>query len=469
MNDNGEKPELDQSFRDSVATIGDDGKRVWINPLKPKGKLYNYRTWFSYFCLLLLFGVPFIKLNGHPLLLLNVLERKFIIFGVVFWPQDFPLFGLAMLTFVVFIVLFTVIFGRLFCGWACPQTIFMEMVFRKIEYWIEGDSAYQKALNKMPWNAEKIRKKGLKYFIFFMISFLIANTFLSYLIGIDELYKIVTEPLSEHVGGFISIFIFTSVFFFVFSYLREQACIVVCPYGRLQGVLLDRNSIIVAYDYMRGEKRAKFKKNETRTAGDCVDCHLCVKVCPTGIDIRNGTQLECINCTACIDACDHMMESVHLPKGLIRYSSENQIEKRLPFKLTTRIVAYSGVLLVLLIGLFSALLLRSDVETTVLRTSGMLFQEQPGGKISNLYNFKIVNKTFDEKNLTFKLEDFEGEFKFVGDSDLTIEGQELREGEFFLIVDKKNIKKRSSKIKIGVYENGEKIETVKTKFLGKSF
>jgi polyferredoxin len=163
------------------------------------------------------------------------------------------------------------------------------------------------------------------------------------------------------------------------------------------------------------------------------------------------------------------MERIHLPKGLIRYTSENQIEKRLPFKLTTRIVAYSGVLLVLLIGLFSALLLRSDVETTVLRTSGMLFQEQASGKISNLYNFKIVNKTFEEKHLTFKLEDFEGDFKFIGDSDLIIKGQGLREGEFFLIIEKKNIKKRSSKIKIGVYENGKKIETVKTKFLGKSF
>ncbi len=469
MDESHKKQDLDQSFRDSVATIGDDGKRVWINPLKPKGKLYNYRTCFSYLCLVILFGLPFVKLNGNPLLLLNVLERKFIIFGVVFWPQDFPLFGLATLTFVVFIVLFTVIFGRLFCGWACPQTIFMEMVFRKIEYLIEGDSAYQKALNRMPWNAEKIRKKGLKYTFFFMISFLIANTFLSYLIGVDELYKIVTEPLTEHIGGFISIIIFTGVFFFVFSYLREQACIVVCPYGRLQGVLLDRNSIIVAYDYMRGEKRAKIKKNEQRTAGDCVDCHLCFKVCPTGIDIRNGTQLECINCTACIDACDHMMERIHLPKGLIRYTSENQIEKRLPFKLTTRIVAYSGVLLVLLIGLFSALILRSDVETTVLRTSGMLFQEQSDGRISNLYNFKIVNKTFEEKHLTFKLEDFEGDFKFIGDSDLIIKGQGLREGEFFLIIEKKNIKKRSSKIKIGVYENGKKIETVKTKFLGKSF
>ena len=251
-----DKPDLDQSFRDSIATVGDDGKRVWINPLKPKGKFYNWRSYFSIFCLVLLFGLPFVKQNGHPILLFNIMERKFIIFGVVFWPQDFPLFGLAMLTFMVFIVLFTVVFGRLFCGWACPQTIFMEMVFRKIEYWIEGDSVYQKALDKMPWNAEKIRKKGLKYSIFFLISFIIANTLLAYMIGVDELFKIISEPVSAHLGGFVSLIVFTGIFFFVFSYLREQACIVVCPYGRLQGVMLDRNSIVVAYDYMRGEKRA---------------------------------------------------------------------------------------------------------------------------------------------------------------------------------------------------------------------
>ena len=183
MNDSYDKPKLDQTFRDSVSTIGDDGKRVWINPLQPKGKLYHYRTWFSYFCLIVLFGLPFIKLNGHPLLMLNVLERKFIVFGIVFWPQDFPLFGLAMLTFVVFIVLFTVIFGRLFCGWACPQTIFMEMVFRKIEYWIEGDYTYQKKLATQPWNAAKIKKRVLKHTIFWIISFLIANTFLAYIIA----------------------------------------------------------------------------------------------------------------------------------------------------------------------------------------------------------------------------------------------------------------------------------------------
>ncbi len=469
MDKKNEKPKLDQQFRDTVSTIDTDGKRVWINPLKPKGKLYNYRTWFSIFCLILLFGLPFVKHNGYPILLFNILERKFIVFGIVFWPQDFPIFGLAMLVFMVFIVLFTAIFGRLFCGWACPQTIFMEMVFRKIEYWIEGDMAYQKALNKMPWNAEKIRKKGLKFFIFFLISFLISNTFLAYIIGVDELYKIITEPLKDHIGEFTSLIVFTGVFFFVFSYLREQICIVVCPYGRMQGVLLDRNSIVVAYDYMRGEGRAKFKKNEVRSAGDCVDCNQCVRVCPTGIDIRNGTQLECINCTACIDACDHMMENVGLPTGLIRYTSENQIEKKLPFKVTSRIIGYSALLVVLLIGLIAALFLRSDVETTVLRTAGTLFQEQPNNHISNLYNFKILNKTFKEKNLTFKLETFDGTFKFIGDSNLTVKSQDLREGEFFLIVDKKNLKKRNTKIKIGVYEEGKKIETINTKFLGKTF
>ncbi|MCC6251725.1 MAG: cytochrome c oxidase accessory protein CcoG [Bacteroidia bacterium] len=466
---NNSKPDLDQSFRDSVSTVAKDGKRVWIFPLKPKGKFYDYRTWFSYFCLILLFGLPFVKIDGNPLLLLNIIERKFIIFGIVFWPQDFALFGLAMITFMVFIVLFTAVFGRLFCGWACPQTIFMEMVFRKIEYWIEGDMAYQKLLDKMPWNAEKIRKKTMKYFLFFLVSFIISNTFLAYIIGVDELYKIITEPVSQHIGGLTAIFLFTGVFYFVYSYMREQVCIVVCPYGRLQGVLLDRNSIVVAYDYMRGEQRAKFKKNQERTAGDCVDCNLCVKVCPTGIDIRNGTQMECINCTACIDACDNMMDAVNLPKGLIRYTSENQIEKKKPFKITSRIIVYSALLLLLLVGLISALLVRSDVETTILRTAGLMYQEQPNEKISNLYNYKVVNKTFNNKNLTFKLEDFDGEFRFIGQEQLTLKGQELKEGEFFLIVDKKNIKQRSTKIKIGVYENGKRIETIKTKFLGKSF
>ena len=319
-----------ESFRDSVATISKEGKRNFINPKKPKGRLYNLRTRFSIFYLIVFFALPFIKVNGEPLLMLNVLERKFIIFGMVFWPQDFFIFGIAMLTFVVFIILFTVVFGRVFCGWACPQTIFMEMVFRKIEYWIDGDSAKQKQLKAMPWNVEKSTKRIAKFIIFFSISFIIANFFLAYLIGMDQLLGYLEAP-AAHVGTLISLLIFTSVFFFVYWWFREQACLVVCPYGRLQGVLLDKNSIVVAYDHKRGEARGKLKKqddhdckcidckddgacknlNEKIAAiapqGDCIDCFACVRVCPTGIDIRNGTQLECVNCTACIDACDAIM------------------------------------------------------------------------------------------------------------------------------------------------------------------
>ena len=277
--------------------------------------------------MIILFGMPWVRVNGDPLMLFNILELRFIVFGIHFTPQDFHLFVIAMITFIVFIALFTAVFGRLFCGWVCPQTIFMEMVYRKIEYWIEGDANAQRRLNKAPWTTEKIRKKVLKQAIFFGIAVLVANTFLAYIIGTDEVIRIATEPISKNRNGFIAMLIFSGVFYFVFAWLREQVCIAICPYGRMQGVLLDKSSITVAYDWVRGEPRTKIKKGQSPVgAGDCIDCNLCVKVCPTGIDIRNGTQLECVNCTACIDACDEVMEKVGRPKQLIRYDSLNGIE-----------------------------------------------------------------------------------------------------------------------------------------------
>jgi len=457
---------MDESFRDTVSTIDEKGKRVWIHPKKPKGRYYDARKYVSYFCLAILFTLPFIKMNGNPVFLLNVLERKFIIFGLIFWPQDFFLFGLTMLTFVVFIVLFTSVFGRLWCGWTCPQTIFMEMVFRRIEYFIEGDMNAQKALKKAPWTADKAIKKFSKHSIFFLISFLIANTFLAYIIGIDELEKIATEPIDQHLSGFTAIIIFSGIFYFVFAHFREQVCLVVCPYGRLQGVLLDKNSIVVAYDYIRGEPRKLYKKTEERRAGDCIDCHQCVNVCPTGIDIRNGTQLECINCTACIDACDHIMDNVGLDRGLIRLASEDGIAKKQKLKFTTRIALYSALLTVLLVGLGAGIAMRSDTETTILRTPGMLFQEQPDGRISNLYNFKIVNKTTADFPVSLRLEGINGEIKMATTEAITARNQNISEGEFFVIVDPKEVTERKTKIKIGVYSGESRIETVKTTFMG---
>lgn len=453
-----------ESFRDSIATIDKEGKRAWINPTKPKGQLYNWRKILSYFYLFVFFGLPFIKLKGEPLFLINILERKFILFGSIFWPQDFFIFGLGLLIFIVFIALFTVIFGRVFCGWACPQTIFMEMLFRRIEYWIDGDAPYQKALKKMPWNAEKIRKRITKYSLFFILSFLIANTFLSYIIGVDEVIKIVREPIYLHKGGFIAILIFTSVFFFIYSWFREQVCLIVCPYGRMQGVLLDPKSIVVAYDYVRGEPRAKYSKTAS-DKGDCIDCGLCVKVCPTAIDIRNGTQLECVSCTACIDACDQMMESVKRPKGLIRYDSEKGIAEKTKLAFTTRMKAYSAVLLVL-IGVEAFLLLtRSDFDATILRAKGMLYQEQPNNEISNLYTIKLINKTRDSMPVNLKVENIDAKIEVVG-KELGIQKEGVSEGTFFIYLNKSKLHARKTKLEIGVYSNNKKIKTVKTNFLG---
>lgn len=459
------KDNRDQSFRDSIATINQEGKRAWIFPTKPSGKYYNLRTYFTWFYLVVFFLLPFIKYNGEPLFLFNVLEKKFILFGAIFWPQDFFIFMLGMLIFIVFIALFTVVYGRLFCGWACPQTIFMEMIFRKIEYWIEGDANYQKALQKAPWNAEKIRKRTLKFISFYITSFVIAITLLSYVISVDHVFTIL-KNINENTGAFIGIIIFTTVFFFIYWWFREQVCLIVCPYGRMQGVLLDPNSVVVAYDYVRGEERHKFKKNEVRTGGDCIDCNLCVKVCPTGIDIRNGTQLECVSCTACIDACDHMMESVGLEKGLIRYDSENGIKNKVKLTFTNRMKAYSLVLLVLIVVEGFLLTTRSDYDATILRAKGMLYQEQPNNQLSNLFTIKLVNKTRQELPVELKVENVKDyKIQLVG-KDLVVRPEGISEGEFFVFLNKDEVVERKMKLEIGVYSNGEKIKTVKTNFLG---
>ena len=461
--------ETDESFRDTIATINEEGKRNWIYPKKPVGRYYNARSLVSYALLIFLFAGPFIRIGGQPLLLLNLIERKFVIFGQIFWPQDFYLFVLAMLTFILFIILFTVIFGRLFCGWVCPQTIFMEMVFRKIEYWIEGDYRQQRALNNGPWDANKVVRKGSKWAVFFLISFLISNIFLAYIIGSDDLISIISDSPSKHLQGLTSILIFTGVFYFVFAWFREQVCIVVCPYGRLQGVMLDANSVVVAYDYVRGEKREKFRKGEDRKnsdKGDCIDCKQCVHVCPTGIDIRNGTQLECINCTACMDACDDIMDKVGLDRGLIRYDSEKGIADKEKWKLTGRTLAYSVVLLVL-VTIFGFLLAgRNDVEASLLRTPGMLYQKKENDRISNLYNLKIINKTKEAMEMELKLLNMDGELELVGNGDLKIEPQGVTEGVLFIILKNEDIRSMKTELKVGVFSNGELIETVKTNFMG---
>jgi cytochrome c oxidase accessory protein FixG len=434
-------------------------------PQKPNGRLYNLRSYFSYFYLVLFFTLPFIKVEGEPLFLFNVLERKFIFFGKIFWPQDFFIFAIGLLTFIVFVILFTVAFGRIFCGWACPQTIFMEMVFRKIEYFIDGDANQQKKLKAMPWNTEKIIKRATKIFVFFSLSFLIANFFLGYIIGIDELIVHIKAGIFVEFGTFSALVIFTLVFFFVYYWFREQACIIVCPYGRLQGVLLDRNSILVAYDYVRGEPRGKLS-DTTNDKGDCVNCHACVRVCPTGIDIRNGTQLECVNCTACIDACDEIMDHINKPKGLIRYASENGIALKEQMTYTWRLKLYTLVLSLLLIFLGVLLVTRADVAARIMRTPGQTYQLLADDKISNLYNIKLVNKTRKNIHLDLKLENMKGEIKQIGVVDVPKES--YFQTSFFITLRNEQLKARKTKVKIGIYENGKRMDVLTAIFLGPS-
>ncbi|MCF6346933.1 MAG: cytochrome c oxidase accessory protein CcoG [Flavobacteriaceae bacterium] len=460
-----------EHFRDSIGTITDDGKRNHIFPKKPKGKFTNYRTYVSWFLLLQLIFAPFIKVNGNQFILLNVMERKFNIFGQPFWPQDFHLLVLSMLVGIVFIILFTVIFGRIFCGWMCPQTIFMEMIFRKIEFWIEGDRGKQIRLDKQPWTAEKIRKKGLKWFIFFLISFILSNVFLAYFIGSDVLLQYITDNPLNHVGILLKLLVFTLIFFFVFAWFREQVCIIVCPYGRLQGVLLDRKSIVVAYDHKRGEDkngRKIIRKNEDRAAlghGDCIDCNQCVVVCPTGIDIRNGTQLECVNCTVCIDACDEIMDKIGFEKGLIRYASEDDITEGKKFKFDTRIKAYTAVLTILVTVLVTLLFLRADIEATILRLPGQMFTTTED-VVSNIYTFKLINKTVNDlENVEIKLISHNGEIKMVGGKSNVLKGS-LKEGTIFIEIEKKDLTSSKEKLKIGIYADGKLIETTSTNFPG---
>jgi cytochrome c oxidase accessory protein FixG len=432
---------------------------------QPQGKLYNLRTAFSIFYLVLLFGLPFLSYHGNPLFLFDFSHSKFIFFGQVFLPQDFMLFGIGMLVFLLFIIVFTLIFGRVFCGWICPQTIFLEMVFRRIEYWIEGPAHKQKAADAKTWTTEMYLRKTVKHIVYLIFSLLIANIFLSYFIGLKEVVKIIKAPVSDHPGGFMLLLLFTFLFYAVFAFVREITCTVICPYGRLQGVLLDKNTIVVAYNYLRGEPRNK-KRNAAEKPGDCIDCGMCVNVCPTGIDIRNGTQLECVNCTACIDVCNMMMEKVGSDPGLIKYASENNIAEGTKLTFTYRIKMYVAALIVLTGLLVALLITRTKFDATVLRVPGQILQENTDGTISNLYKIKIVSKSGYTEPYHFELDNKNATVQFAGKKLDSLYPGKATEEEFFIKIPKEQITQRKQNFKLFIMSGDEIIQTKKVSFIG---
>ena len=456
----------DETFRSRATTVDEKGKRKWIFATKPFGDFYKWRNYLAYFLVAFFLVLPWIYYKGNQLVQFNLIEGRFIIFGKIFWPNDFFIFAVMFITAVIVVVLFTVVYGRIFCGWICPQTIFMEFVFRKIEWWIEGNPAQQKKLAAAPWNREKILKKGAKQLIFFAISFFFANTFLAYIIGSRELVEKIQSPISENWSILSGLLIFTLMFYIVFAYVREIVCTTICPYGRLQGVMYDKDTMQISYDYKRGEPRGKLKDKDAFGLGDCIDCNRCVVVCPTGIDIRNGAQMECVGCTACIDACDDIMDKINLPRGLIRYASENEIQTGKKSPLSTRAKAYTVVLVLLIFVLMGLLISRDNIDMYVGRVKGQTFLVE-NGMVSNLLDAQIINKSNRDIPIQIRLIDKKGNINVIGNSSgMILKKENSNKITFFVALPENQLKSRTTKIKIGIYEGEKLLKKVSVNFLG---
>jgi len=466
-----EKSHIVETFRNSVGTMDSKGIRKWVYPKKPKGTYTKYRCFAAWFLLALFFVLPFVKISSNPFLRINILTREFFIFGQPFYPQDFFILAIGIITGLVFIILFTVVFGRIFCGWVCPQTIFMEMIFRKIEYLIEGDRNKQIRLDSQRWNAEKIWKRSLKWSVYVFISLLVSHLMFSYIVGYERVFDIMKEGPVKNYDNFLIMVLFSSAFYFVFAWFREQACTLVCPYGRLQGVLIDKKTINVYYDFKRGENRSKWRKGEDRKSaekGDCIDCGQCVVVCPTGIDIRNGQQLECINCTVCIDACDEVMTKMGLPKGLIRYATEDEIEKGEKFQFTARMKAYTIVFILLILGTLYFVMNRAEVEGKFIKPAGYTYYVKDN-QIINVYNYTLLNKKNEDRVVTIKIISPEnGKINVIGgENEILMKRDVSTKGTVNISFPAKNIKLSKQNILIGVYdEDGNLIDSYETYFEG---
>ena len=385
-----QQPELLKPKGRVLSTMEEDGSRRWLKPRLSEGKYHRRRRWVAIFLIFLFTAIPFVKIGDRPLLLLDIVHREFFVFGVRFLPTDTVIMALGMVSVFLSIFLFTALFGRVWCGWACPQTVYMEFVFRPIERFFDGTwgRGGKPRTPPAPWRV------ALKYLTYYAISFYLAHTFLAYFVGVDELARWMWyEGPWEHPVSFGVVVLVTVAMLFDFGFFREQLCIIACPYGRFQSVLLDRKSTIVAYDRNRGEPRGHKAKDENAASrGDCIDCGNCVTTCPTGIDIREGLQLECINCTQCIDACDAVMVKIGRPPQLIRYSSQAADAGEKPSWFRPRVFVYPTILAVFVSILVYQLAIRGSYEAVMLRNPGIPYQVDDAGVVTNSFRLKVTNR-----------------------------------------------------------------------------
>ena len=450
---------IDQDFRDRPNNIDASGQRKWIRAKQPKGKWYLRRNIVGYTLLTFLIIAPFLKISGHPFMLLDILNRRFFLFGQMVFAEDTYILALVMAVVVISIVLFTVVFGRVWCGWACPQTLFLELVYRKIEFLFEGNGRKGKKKIETP---ETLRlRRFLKHAIYFLISIIFANVFLMWFTGPEQLLKIISEPIREHLAGFMVMIALSLFYYWIYSSFREQVCTLFCPYGRMQGVLLDNNSISVIYDYKRGEPR----NPKAHVGGDCIDCRQCVAVCPTGIDIRNGSQLECIHCSACIDECNSVMKKIKKPYNLIRYDSFQGVETGKRSLLNPRSIAYTTVLVLLMFLLAFTAGSRATIDVTLWRAQGTLYQQLDPDTYSNIYQIMFLNKGSEAIELTPRLLDFPSGEITIANGKIFLPPNGKQKEAMIIKMKKSFLTGKETQIRIGLYAGELLKETITTNFL----
>ncbi|MEL7370337.1 MAG: cytochrome c oxidase accessory protein CcoG [Myxococcota bacterium] len=439
-------------YKDNVlTTLRSDGSRIWMRPKLSPGWYLNRRRVVGYGLIVLFLVLPFVQVGGHPAILLDVMERRFYLFGLTFHPTDSVLLMFLMLSIFLGIFWVTALFGRVWCGWGCPQTVYMELLFRPLERLFEGGVGMQRRIDQQGISGRRL----LKYGVFLVIAFVLGNQFLAYFVGWSRLAQWMTEPPTRHMGGFAVMAVTTGLVFFDFAYFREQMCTVICPYARLQSALLDRNSLIVGYDAPRGETRRRLKaRSADDGSGDCIDCRACVTTCPTGIDIREGLQLECINCAQCIDACDAIMTKIGRPKGLIRLSSQTNLQTGRPTKWwRARVVVYPVIIAALLAALVGMIVAKAPADVTVLRQLAAPYTILDDGSVRNQLRIKVVNRTGQPHTYSIDIEEAAGLEVLAPQFPLTVQGRDFVTTPVFVTTDREAFRSGQREVVIRIEDS----------------